>query len=67
MGERTALKFSKGDTGLSWLDGKQADRVEVHFAASELDRKREGTLVTRTKVGQANEDSREDLGALKAL
>lgn len=67
MGERTALKFSKGDTGLSSPDRKQNDRVEVHFAASQLDRKNEGTLVTRTKVGQAIGDSRKVLGALKAL
>ena len=64
---RGNLKFSKGGIGLPWLDRRQADRVEVHFAASKSDRKREGATVTRTRVRREVGDSREVHGALEVL
>ena len=35
---------------MKWVDKRQADKVEVCFGASMVDKKRTGAVVTRTRV-----------------
>ena len=35
---------------MKWLDGRQADKVEVCFVASKADKNIIGAVVTRTRV-----------------
>ena len=46
---RADIAFDSGDSQLSYLHWRQADRVEVRFRGRKGDQVREGSLVVRTR------------------